>query len=444
VLIELRVAHREKPLVSQPQLSDPPLLPRWLTWSHCALLALLLVLWGNLFLHATFSEYAASRDFLGIYLGAKLVATGHSSQLYDLGAQRQVMDDAISPHHRHHLMSFVYPAYVALLFSPMGRLSLSAAFLLWTGIDVLIAVLTCVFLLRLDPRPVRSQFALLAFVLAWIPLHLTILHGQLGLLPAIGFIGVILSLRNKQQVRAGFWLALGVLKPQLILYPLIALTFERRWRTLVSFFAALSILVALPFVKFGFWLPRYFAFLGEYNGLAEQASLYPSAMQNWRGLMFALLKTDSSSVSRALILALALGSLVLLSWVCAVTKLERSNSPRPDCVENPAWERCFAIAVLLGALSSPHLYLHDWVVALPAMGILLSGTHTCKSRRPLRSLMLLVGCAPFVVFVGQFNLLPTLGFIRWVPCYMAMIVLMAVRDLAQARRAPAGTFFDHT
>jgi hypothetical protein len=414
-------------------------MPRWLTWTHGALLALMLAFWGILFVRTSFAEYSAGRDFLGVYLGAKLVATGHASQLYNLDAQRQMMDAAVSPLYRSRLMPFIYPPYIAMLFFPLGKVSLPTALVLWTSINVVITALLFGSLWPYHSDGLRSRSALLFFVLAWIPLHLTILQGQLGLLPTVGLAGAIFSLRKGRQVHAGLWLALGVLKPQLVAFPLLVLALWRCWRTLVPFFAVLAVLSGVSVAKLGFWIPKYFAFIREYGRLGEQASLYPGAMQNWRGLVFALLKSDSSSLSSFLLLLLSTASLVALLWMSRDWTEKASSSLRSNFTQLPMWELRFAIAILLGALSSPHLYLHDWVVALPGLTILLFFAREKLLDRYFRGMVLLVGVAPFVALTAQFSLLPGLNFVQLMPWYMALIVVVAMRNLRCSRedRAPA-------
>jgi hypothetical protein len=410
----------------QKRITEPPLLPGWMTWSHGALIALLLVFWGILSSRTSFSEYAGSRDFLGLYVGARLIATGHAFQLYDVDAQREMMNIVIAPDHRTRLMPFVYPPYIALLLSPLAKFSLTTALAIWTGINISLAGITCATLLRLGSAW-TERFALLAFALAWVPLHLTIIQGQLGLLTALGITGAIISIRNNRHVQAGFWLALGVFKPQLLVFPLVILAMWRRGRALVSFFAALAALTGISFAKFGFWPPNYFTFLREYSRLSEQASLYPSAMQNWRGMVFALLKTDTSTASLSLTLIFSLGSLVLLLWLCANPGQNTRSTSDPKRI--PVWEPRFAMAILLGALSSPHLYLHDWVVAIPALSILLFSVGPISPDRSGRAIRWLIGLSPFAALAAQFNLLPGLSFIQLVPWYMALIVVAAFSDL---------------
>jgi hypothetical protein len=410
----------------QKRIPEAPLLPNWITWSHCALIALLLVFWGILFSRTSFSEYASSRDFVGVYVGARLVATGHGSQLYNVGAQRGMMNIVIAPLHRSRLMPFVYPPYIALLLSPLAKFSLSIALAIWIGINISVAGIMCAALLRLGSSR-TERFALLVFALAWIPLHLTIIQAQLGLLTALGITGAIISLRNNRHVQAGFWLALGVFKPQLLVFPLVILAAWRCWRSLGSFFAVLAALTGLSFAKFGFWPPNYFAFLREYSRLGEQASLYPSAMQNWRGLVFALLKTDTSIASLSLTVIFSLGSLILLFWLFA--NPAQNARITSDSKQIAVWKPRFAVAILLGALSSPHLYLHDWVVAIPALSILLLSVQPISPARSGRAIRLLIGVSPFAALAAQFNLLPGSGFIQVVPWCMALIVVVAFRDL---------------
>src|SRR5579863_10504051 len=103
-------------------------LPRWLPWSHGVILAVTLSFWGMFLFKAEPLGYVYKRDFLSVYIGARTVANGMVSRLYDTQLQWELTNSAIFPYHRSTLLPFIYPAYVAVLLAPLGRLSLVRAF----------------------------------------------------------------------------------------------------------------------------------------------------------------------------------------------------------------------------------------------------------------------------------------------------------------------------
>ena len=63
---------------------------------------------------------------------------------------------------------------------------------------------------------------------------------------------------------AGLWAILGLVKPQILIAPLLALLVARRWRALLVFGAGAASLVGVSFLVLGSWIPEYLSFLGDY------------------------------------------------------------------------------------------------------------------------------------------------------------------------------------
>jgi hypothetical protein len=409
--------------------SNRRILPPWLAWSYAALLVITLLFWGvNLRRESSVASHAYSRDFLGVYIGARMVAEGHGAQIYDFEVQRKVMDAATAPYARFSLMPFVYPAFVAMLLSPLGKLSLGAALLVWTTVNLAAAFWTARLLIEYLPNSTFERLAWAVAFLAWIPLQLTLIQGQLGLICTLAITGTCVALRKGSQVHAGCWLALGLLKPQLIVFPLLALVIWRYWRAVFVFAIALVAILGTSFARLGFWIPGYMKFVWDYNRLGSKVALYPVAMQNWRGLVFAVFKSDASLASHLVLAALTLASLIVAIIMYSAARPPELRLQNSNFFE---WEPAFAIGIVLGTLSSPHLYLHDWVVALPAMTILLCvakefvSSENIRRRKIAILVVWLIGLAPFLAFAVQFGLWPTQSYIQLLPWYMAGLGAMA-------------------
>jgi hypothetical protein len=228
-------------------------------------------------------------------------------------------------------------------------------------------------------------------------------------------------------MRAGWWLLLGLVKPQLIAFPLLVLLLWRCWNALLSFFIGFAAVLALSFAVLGWWIPPYLGFLREYNRRGVEVSPFPIAMQNWRGLGYALLQTETSTSFRLLLIVLT-----------AVVMVSRRVSPFPQTTASAstfAWEACLAIVILLGILSSPHLYIHDWVVFVPAGALFWGGCATCLgvSITLLACFLgLLAGC-PFLFWLSQFVAWPPQSSIQLVYWYMGFLAIAALVSVRSAR-----------
>ena len=410
-------------------------------WSYLVLLLLTASFWLRFIAQEpSVMAYAWNRDFSSVYVGARAVASGQGSQLYDWRLQRALMDAAISPHHRQTMLLFIYPAYVAWFFSPLGRLTLSDAFLWWSAINLLLTAWTAKRLLDYSGGSRREQLALLVIFLFWTPLQLTLFQGQFGMAGALGVTQLMISLGSGKRWQAGFWLALGLLKPQLLLFPLLALAIWRCWKTLAAFAAASTIVFGLSFAKLGFWIPAYLRFLAEFNSMGPKASLYPRAMQNWLGLVSVLLGSDKSFFAHALLIALSIASFILLVWLCWRPARAAHGSASLDTCLPLNWLPRFGLAIVLGILVSPHLYLHDWILAAPALVALYRFSASLTARTPGeglttgRSLTWMIALTPIACFAVQFGLWPQWSHIQLVPCYMGALVVIAVTALRSIER----------
>ncbi len=403
-------------------------LARALRWQYAFLFIVGAVFWGSYLIHENDAlRVGYKMDFLGIYVGPRIVASGAGSQLYDLPRQTATGAAAIVPYTRS-VMPFVYPAYVAVILRPLGMLDFRSALKAWFVVNML-AVFWCAFrVARFFGCAGFEQAAVLVIFLAWPPLQLTLIQGQMGLMPTVAFTETLMALHSGRQWRAGCWLSLGLMKPQMILLPLLWFVLRGSWRVLAAFSIVAAAVVAASVAAVGFWPPNYLHFLAEYNRRGAELALYPIAMQNWRGLASWLLGTDHGQGVSAVMLALTAVSVVGVWMVTRNRSAGRSEFTQWD-------ESAFAVSIILGLLSSPHLYMHDWVAALPAGFVLWAFARTAYTQnRPVgRSAVLLwlVGLAPLVFFTKHvIRTVPT------VPVFGMVLAIFAIRMLLAQNGSP--------
>lgn len=417
-------------------------LPRWLPWSHGLILVLTLTFWSMFLFRIEPLGYIYKRDFLSVYVGARVVAEGMGSHLYDPEVQRKLTDSAILPYHRSTLLPFIYPAYVAVLLAPLGRISLIKAFFIWTGINVVISGCLIRRLLQHAHAFPGQRTAFLVAFLAWVPLQLTLSQGQMGLVCTLALGEAMISLESRKQWKAGCWLALGLVKPQLIVFPLLALLLLRSWRTVAAFMTALFVLVAATLGKVGFWLPEYLRFLATFNRSGKEWSLYPMAMENWRGLIHVMLGTSASVTAYSLLSALSVVSVLTVVLVCWGHHIVPAALPHPP-YSPTEWKARFSISTLIGLLASPYLYFHDWVVAFPALVVLfLAASEWSRQRDRFHwlapAILWLIALSPFICFAAQFGVWPMTTHIQLVPWYMGFLTLITVVRLLMVDRRATG------
>jgi hypothetical protein len=388
--------------------SQSPSRPQW--GAYCAglvygtLLGLALLGW---ILYATrqpsVKGYAYRYDFLNVYVGTRAVVTGQASGLYDLATQRASTDAALAPYVRPLLLPYTYPGYVAVLLAPLGLLSYGTAFVVWDLLNLAIVVWV-VGRLVTSTTPVGAERLALAFVAAgFMPVLLGLLQGQFQLVPLLGMVEAVLMLRAGRERAAGAWLLLGLMKPHLVVLPLLALLIWRRWRVLGVFVLGTALITGLSMLVLGNWLSGYLALLVDFTQQGAALGSYPAAMHNWRGLIYALLGSSSSLTALILLIILDILSVGLLVWLCRPQRIGITSRDPREPLPGAVWEAPFAVAILLGLLVSPHLYLHDAVLALPAGFMLWRASsaltpHTMQ-RRLLRGLL---AVGPLIAWIAQF------------------------------------------
>jgi hypothetical protein len=149
-------------------------------------------------------------------------------------------------------------------------------------------------------------------------------------------------------------------------------------------------------------------------------------------------------------MALSVASLLLLVWVC-----RRDTGALPDGSSLPRdWQARFALAILLELLVSPYLYLHDWVLAAPALVALFrvvsdlpflrTSGRTNGTGWPATAVAWLIGVAPFVCFAAQFGIWPQASHIQLVPWAMGSLVVVSVIVLRRGSGLPVSPPAMHT
>ena len=376
-------------------------LARFVRWEFAVLFVLGITFWGDFFLHQSdVVHYAYRMDFLGIYVGPRAVATGLGSQLYELPVQKAISAASIRPYERS-VMPFVYPAYVAVVLKPLGMLTFGAAVHTWLWLNLAAVFWSAIRLSRLFARIPFDRLAIMVVFFAWTPLQLTLVQGQMGMWPTVGFVEALIALRSGKAWRAGLWLSLGLLKPQLVLFPVLLFVIWRCWRAVAAFLAVSLAVLGISFAAIGFWVTKYLNFLADYNRRGPELSLYPIAMQNWRGFAAWIFGTEYGPAVTTFAASLTVLSAIALWLISRRRPVDSQGLP-----SSSAGEAQFAVAIILGLLSSPHLYMHDWVAALPAGFILwcLARERFANSPRdfPASLLLWLIGLAPLVFFTKQF------------------------------------------
>ena len=167
---------------------------------------------------------ARGHDFLNIYVGGTLAASGRFAEIYDQNVQLQLEQQLVPT--TDELVPFVRPHFYALLLSPLALFPLDTALWLWIGLHAAVLVGCWTWAAR--------RFGPDALVLGalYLPTPLGIAHGQDGVfMLAIVVAAYVLASKGRDQA-AGAVAALALMKFHITFLIPVGMVIQKRWRML--------------------------------------------------------------------------------------------------------------------------------------------------------------------------------------------------------------------
>lgn len=343
-----------------------------------ALLAFILGMGASIFPHGR------DKDFLVLYTGALLATEGRFAELHDPAA-RLAHEQAILPH-RTSLIPFVRPHVYAAILSPLAHLSHRGAFAAWLALQGGCLLL----MLFLIWREFGSEGVFLASI--FLPVALGLMHGQDHLFFGLAVMAGLRFLAKGRDVPAGLLWSVLFVKFHLAPGLGLALLAGRRWRALGAFAAGGGALALASL-----WLGGWSGAVAYVRILTDPGTegLYPGreTLANLEGL----------AASLGVPLAALYATLGMAIVAVLVTGLRRGP-----------WWRQFCLALGGCLILTPHVYLYDLTILLPAL--LLSMREGAAA--PVRALGWLIALPPLMMAFlaggpGWFLLVPVICAWLW-------------------------------
>ncbi len=333
-------------------------------------------------------------DFTIFYTAGKMVRQGMGSHLYDSAPQfRQQQEFAPRVYIRQGPLPYNHPPFEALLFVPLTFLSYFSAYLVWSGINLLVLVVVIVLIRpRLPELRKLPLYLWIVGLLAYFPIFLGLVQGQDAILLLLFYTLAFVALKKERDVLAGCWLALGLFKPHLVLPLALVLVLDGRRKMLSGFVSVAAVLTLLSASVVG-WkgLLRYPQQVWQLEQSRARAAIAPSMMPNLRGLVSDIARVPEGTAWFAVLLIS--GSLLLL--FIAARRRPGAGGTR---------ELKFSLAAVATALVSYHLYSYDLSPLILPM--LLVSDFVIGNLRSLqrRDKVLLLGPI-FLLFLSPFYIL---------------------------------------
>ncbi len=306
-----------------------------------------------------FSEVQA--DFSCFYRAGRMVLAGDGARVYELNAERRydarLKTSFVDSGGHSFSLPFVFAPFVLVVFAPPSLLPYPQAEVFWYGMNVGM-LLTFPFLVRNRLR--WNQRTLILALVApafFVPVLLALMQGQPAILLLVIFALTLANLAERNELRAGAWLAMATFKPQLVIPVLLALVVMRKWKTLTAFGVGCLLLFGISVGIVG-WRATltYPRAVMEFRRLSGSiGGEHPGNMPNLRGFLTVSLPAQISSVVQTRIILVATAGLLLAMLFC----LRRSREFSPVS---------FSLVLTITVLVSYHAYLHDFaLLVLPCI-----------------------------------------------------------------------------
>jgi hypothetical protein len=317
------------------------------------------------------------------------------------------------------------PPFVAAPLALVAALPLETANVAWLGMNVALLAAVCRWLVHtLEGTRLRVTVCALALSLTFPPVWVAAMQGQVSFVLVLALLGGWAALRSGRDMHGGLWLALLLVKPQLLLAPALALAWQRRLRALAGLALGGGALFGASLVLVGWGgLEDYARMMLGASSWGEAYGVHPQQMHTLRGLLHSLLGTSDPSVVQAWWLfgvVLALG-LLLWAW-------RGRWSPQSS---HFALQWAMLIVVML--VISPHANFHDLSV-LTVPGVLL--IRYLASLEQAGRLDKLLGLLPLAGYLATWTALLASSDQRLQPSvlFMLLALLMLACATGLARR----------
>ena len=261
---------------------------------------------------------------------------------------------------------FPYPLPLAIIFIPLGFLSLPAAYVTWQVITLIVVAATIFLLLNhwKQEAPRRLLVPVFASMFFFGPLYLTLHTGSVGALAILAIVGAILLFERDKSLLAGIILSLTILKPPqgltILLLAGVWFLARRDWKAIYGVAIGGVALLVIGLIQDPFWVTKFFG--------ASQAVMDRTLGVHSNVWAFGYLACGGASPCSTLLGAA--GSVTLLGiggfflW---------KNQARP------AWE-AFNVIIPIAFVSTIYLWAYDQIPYLiPIVWIIGSLVERMKS-----------------------------------------------------------------
>ena len=340
--------HVGVPWTKVPLLSEPGGAQSRPHWFRDLFLGLSPLLLGTqILLLAAFLRPAShgQADFGAFYIGGYMLRAGLGHQLYDYELEKHFQTALVSTTPA----PYIHLPYEGLLFVPLSLFHYRTAFLIFLGVNCLLALFSFQ-VLRIDSD---LQLAGLLFA-SFLPLSATLADGQDSILMLAIAAGSWWLLRRGRDLSSGAVLALGLFRFQLLIPIGMLFLIWKRWRFVLSLCVWSAVLFIGSVALVGPDQMRLYCTHLLSMSISPQESVYAqpiARMVNIRSLVASALPHSHTAAQLITVIL----SIVLLIWTAHRARSLNSTEQ-------------FSLAVCASVLVSYHLFIYDLsILVIPMM-----------------------------------------------------------------------------
>jgi hypothetical protein len=310
-------------------------------------------------------------DFTIFYTAGQILNSGEGHALYDEQLQKNVQAKIVpvALNSRRSILPYNHPAFEAIIFAPLTRLSYLTAYLIWVGINLGILFSIPLFLRKELPFLGQASMTLwILAMLAFFPIFMTLLQGQDSVVLLACYCSAYFYFRRQKNFSAGVWLGLGLFKFHLVLPFLISLFFTGRKRIAEGFSSAAAILICVGVAVCG-WrsFVNYPLFVWRADHNPGYLGMGGSKGEvDLRGLVDVLPLNGKRLVLSVVVI---MASVAILSAACVSWRRRRRNDMNLP----------FSMSLLAAVLVSYHSHIYDWSILF--LAIVLAIEFVMSSKR---------------------------------------------------------------
>jgi hypothetical protein len=239
-----------------------------------------------------------------------------------------------------------YPPWSAAAMVPFTLLSPPLDFAAWLALSIVAGLFLAYRVRQFLPR--LGWLGAVAAVFAAVPVSWALFMGQPTVLLGVAVSEMFVSFKAKQDLRAGLWLSLLLLKPQYAVLFGIFILWQRRWHALAGAAIGGLVLVGLGILTGGLQsLLRYPAVLADIGDLHNEIA-GPLLMMNWRAIVLAVRPGIGEQVGLVIVWTLS-----LLTMLAALLVWRGKWDP-----DSPEFDLRFGLLSIGALVGSYHSHLH--------------------------------------------------------------------------------------